>query len=384
MGKCSVLLGGVLFLFACQPPSGQTPVVKPSVASPSPVVSPLPSASGSLVPTSSVTPVVSPSPTPAFSSRPVEIIAGNGAKGFQDGPAKQATFNQLRGSCFDPKSGDVYVIDTNRIRKLSKDGQVTTIAGSEEAGFQDGSLKTARFNQPQDCVVDAQGQVLISDYRNHRIRLLSMQNGVSTLVGAGETVSKDGDTKEAGLAFPQNLAMSSEGKLYFSEPFKIRLFAEGKVTTLNKHQKNATVDRFTYRDGDILTEATFGANLSFSLNAQNEVFIADSDLKIIRKLGVDGRVSTLSVPISESDRRSLIPGAQDIVYLQDLEKWIIAAPFELYQMDKAGNINLISINQIEGEESMPNFKGIISICAIDTTEVYIIDSYAHQVKSIKF
>ncbi|MGE3724760.1 MAG: hypothetical protein AB7I41_04365, partial [Candidatus Sericytochromatia bacterium] len=380
MGKFSVLLGGLLFLVACQPPSGQAPVVKPSVVSPSPVVSPLPSASGSLVPTPS--PIQSLDKGP--SSRPVEVVAGTGAKCFQDGAAKQATFIQLRGSCFDPKSGDMYVIDTNSIRKLSKDGQVTTIAGSEEAGFQDGSMKTARFNQPQDCVVDAQGQVFISDYRNHRIRLLSMQNGVSTLLGAGEAVSKDGDAKEAGLAFPQNLAMSLEGKLYFSEPFKIRLFADGKVATLNKHQKNAIVDRFTYRDGDILAEATFGANLSFSLNAQNEVFIADSDLKIIRKLGIDGRVSTLSTPISESDRRSLIPGAQDIVYLQDLEKWIIAAPFELYQMDKAGNINLISINQINGEEPIPNFKGIISICAVNKNEVYIIDSFANQVKSIKF
>ncbi|MGE3725209.1 MAG: hypothetical protein AB7I41_06635, partial [Candidatus Sericytochromatia bacterium] len=155
MGKFSVWLGGLLFLAACQPPSGQTPVVKPSVASPSPIVSP--STSNSPVPTSSVTLVESPSPTPSFSSRPVEVVAGTGAKGFQDGAAKQATFNQLRGSCFDPKSGDMYVIDTNSIRKLSKDGQVTTIAGSEDAGFQDGSLKTARFNQPQDCVVDAQG-----------------------------------------------------------------------------------------------------------------------------------------------------------------------------------------------------------------------------------
>ena len=284
----------IIVFVACQPLSGQTPVVKPSVASPSPVVSPLPSASGSPVPTSSVTPVVSPSPTPAFSSRPVEIIAGTGAKGFQDGPAKLATFSSLQGLCVHPLSGDIYILDTHKIRKLSPDGQVSTVAGSEEAGFQDGSLNEARFNGPHSCDFDDKGNLFILDRLNFRIRQISTDNQISTVVGNGEAEIKDGALSEARLYYADDILVTSTGKMYFTENYKIRMLFNGKLTTLNVHQQSS--ERLeTYRDGPIQTQATFGDIFSLTKNSKGEIFVSDTGTRSIRKIALNHEVSTLDL-----------------------------------------------------------------------------------------
>jgi hypothetical protein len=194
-----------LCLLACQPISGQAPIIKPSAA-----VSPSPSASTPPIPVSTPSwpptiPLPTPEPTPTLASRPIEIVAGTGAKGAQDGP-----------------------------------------------------LKNARFNEPLSCDFDVQGNLYINDSRNFRIRKIDLEKGlVSTVVGNGQAISKDGNQAEASLYYPRNMVATSTGKLYFSESNKLRMFYEGKLTTLNAHQQSL-VDYETYRNGSIQTQAIFG------------------------------------------------------------------------------------------------------------------------------
>ena len=84
----------------------------------------------------------------------VTTFAGFGA-GYQDGPLATAQFSGMHGACFDA-TGNMYVSDTgnNRIRKISTDGIVTTIAGSAE-GFADGVGTAAMFNLPRGICIDA-------------------------------------------------------------------------------------------------------------------------------------------------------------------------------------------------------------------------------------
>lgn len=143
----------------------------------------------------------------------VEIVAGTGEQGFQDGPAMQAMFNQLSGICHDLRNGDLFILDRHRIRKLDQTGQITTLAGSSEAGYQDGAGTSARFHFLSRCTVDANGQVYVSDARNHRIRLITPAGEVTTLLGTGEPVLKDGSTSEASTRLPQSLAVRDQGDL---------------------------------------------------------------------------------------------------------------------------------------------------------------------------
>src|SRR6476646_9212387 len=110
-----------------------------------------------------------PPPTNRQATGRVTTIAGSGAPGLEDGPALSATFSDPFGVVVD-KSGNVIVADggrSNRIRRVSGDGKVETIAGSSE-GFADGSAMNAQFNTPSGMAIDNGGNVIIADTSNNR------------------------------------------------------------------------------------------------------------------------------------------------------------------------------------------------------------------------
>lgn len=104
----------------------------------------------------------------------VSNYAGTGAGGNTDGPATTATFDYPEGICTD-KIGNVYITQdiTSAIRKISTDGQVTTIAGSAVTGSTNGIGTAATFNRPTGMAAD-NGQFYVADALNNKIRLISL------------------------------------------------------------------------------------------------------------------------------------------------------------------------------------------------------------------
>ncbi len=101
-------------------------------------------------------------------------IAGTGAKGFQDGPAKEATFNGPKGIAVDTE-GNVFVVDTENhvIRKI--DGRtrtVSTVAGSGRRGSEGdtGNALQAEMDRPHGICLGPGGTIFIGDTLNHRVR----------------------------------------------------------------------------------------------------------------------------------------------------------------------------------------------------------------------
>ena len=105
-------------------------------------------------------------------------------------------------------SGNIYVADSgnNRIRQITPDGLVTTIAGGER-GYADGPGSEARFFGNSGLVLDNAGNLLVAEADGERIRLISPEKIVSTLAGSGEVGFRDGPAGKAQFNGPTDVAL---------------------------------------------------------------------------------------------------------------------------------------------------------------------------------
>ncbi len=140
----------------------------------------------------------------------VSTIAGlAGTYGSDDGPASAARFSNPGGVCITP-DGSVFVTDVsnNTIRRISPAGEVSTLAGLAGAeGFSDGAGAAARFNYPYALVADPEGNLIVADSINHLLRVVTPAGHVTTLAGsAGVEGFVDGPGNAARFSFPQGIA----------------------------------------------------------------------------------------------------------------------------------------------------------------------------------
>ncbi|MDQ2657414.1 MAG: IPT/TIG domain-containing protein [Bacteroidota bacterium] len=165
----------------------------------------------------------------------VSTLAGTGVAGFADGAGAEAQFNAPTDVDVDD-NGVVYVADNanHRIRKITPDGVVSTVAG-DVSGFSDGEVATALFKNPSGVSVDGEGNLYVADRLNHRIRKIDMTAGVvSTVAGAGTVGSRDGAANEAQFNNPYGLEVDDDGSIVVADLSnnKIRMVEEGNVSTI--------------------------------------------------------------------------------------------------------------------------------------------------------
>jgi sugar lactone lactonase YvrE len=171
----------------------------------------------------------------------VTTIAGTGEAGYRDGPARQAQFNGPIGVAVDG-SGRIYVADTynDRIRLISREGDVTTLAGGEHPGFLDGSGTEARFDTPTGIAVDATGVAWVADLRNNAIRRIAPQGGVSTLPMQQDLSALAGPRR------PLSLALTRDGQLYVGEMYSgrvMQVMRDGRWHALAGHVPDQRLSR---------------------------------------------------------------------------------------------------------------------------------------------
>jgi hypothetical protein len=135
----------------------------------------------------------------------IVTVAGTGSPGFSgdNGPATQALLNGPFGLALDA-AGNLYFVDTynDRVRKVSPDGTITTVAGTGKPGFSgDGGKATdAQLKLLVGVVVDGAGNLFIADFYNHRVRKVTPDGIISTYAGSGpvDAVSAFGDFPQKG------------------------------------------------------------------------------------------------------------------------------------------------------------------------------------------
>ena len=163
----------------------------------------------------------------------VTTLAGTGKAGYKNATGDKARFNRPTGMAAG-KDGEIYIADTgnNVIRKIDKNGKVTTYAGGK-AGCSNGTLKKARFTEPTGLYY-YKGALYVADSGNHRI--CKIENGkVTTVAGSAKGVEgdKNGSALKARLSNPQDIVWS-KGIMYISDTgnASVRKLSEGNLTTV--------------------------------------------------------------------------------------------------------------------------------------------------------
>jgi len=162
----------------------------------------------------------------------VTTVAGTGKAGFADGPVAAASFYDPLGVALAP-DGSIYVADrsNHRIRKVVPGGAVSTLAGNGTKGFKDGPAAKAQFSSPQDVAVGPGGDVYVADNGNHRVRRILAAGEVVTVAGGSKSGNLDGPLDKATLTHPIALAFGPQGVLNIGQAdHLIRKLVPAKVS----------------------------------------------------------------------------------------------------------------------------------------------------------
>lgn len=221
----------------------------------------------------------------------VSDLAGSGDAAHVDAQDESASFNYASGVAVDDK-GNVYVADTEnqRIRKITKEGMVSTLAGSSASGDADGKKDAARFNYPSGVAVDNKGNVYVADKDNHRIRKITKEGVVSTLAGSGAPGDANGKKGTASFNLPSGVAVDSQDNVYVADlgNHRIRkITSEGQVSTLAGSGKGR------FADGQE-TAASFNGPSGVAVDGEGYVYVADRYNHRIRQITPEGKVTTLA------------------------------------------------------------------------------------------
>jgi len=182
-------------------------------------------------------PAVSVPPTLTIGPGVVTALAGSSSGTFADGTGVAASFNTPKGLAVLP-NGTIVVADytNNRIRLVTPAGVVTTLAGSGTGTFADGTGAAASFYYPAGIAVLSDGTIVVADASNHRIRLVTPLGVVTTLAGSGSPNFADGTGTAASFKSPNEVAVLPNGTIVVADQnnHRIRLvtYPGGVVTTL--------------------------------------------------------------------------------------------------------------------------------------------------------
>lgn len=235
----------------------------------------------------------------------ISTVAGNGLSGYSGdgGSAIAAQLNRPSGIVVDA-AGDLYIADTgnNVIRKVTPDGNISTVAGDGSAGYSgDGAAAlSAELNAPSGIALDGVGDLYIADTSNHAIRMVTPGGVIATVAGNGtQGFSGDGSPATAAeLNSPTGVAADSSGNIYIADTGNARIrvtVPSGIIYTL------AGNGSLGYSgDGGDSTSAELNTPSSVAADASGNVYIADSMNHAIREVFPGSRptaaLPTFSVP----------------------------------------------------------------------------------------
>lgn len=229
----------------------------------------------------------------------LNIIAGNGSNGFSGdgGPALNASLSAPSGVAVDVQ-GNLYIGDSGnfRVRLVTPDGNITTVAGNGQAGFSGdgGSATQASFNNTYSVAVDAKGNLYIADRFNNRIRLVDSTGTISTIVGTGAAGGSGdgGPASQATLSVPSAICLDAAGNLYITDQYssKVRMVTPNGIITTVAGNGNSSFAG----DGAQATFAELYLPAGVVVDGNGNIFISDSGNQRVRMVNPAGIITTVA------------------------------------------------------------------------------------------
>jgi hypothetical protein len=172
-----------------------------------------------------------------------------------------------------------------------KETIVTTIAGGKQ-GFPVSHDRFERFYAPISICVDDNLNIYVADLNNFCVRKIYASGGVSTLIGGWPFISTDGFGKAAGLSGARAVTIDEIGNLYIGDSDdsgndRVRKMSVGGVVTTIAGSKSGYAEGFG-------KDAQFNFIQSLAVNRDGDVFVADYENNRIRKITMNGMVSTFA------------------------------------------------------------------------------------------
>jgi sugar lactone lactonase YvrE len=212
-----------------------------------------------------------------------------GRIGSADGTGTAASFYAPAGVVVDA-AGNLYVTETGNhiIRKVTPAGVVTKFAGNLAGGSANGTGSAASFSGMQGLAIDAGGNLYIADSGNQMIRKVTPAGVVTTFAGTGVPGAQNGPAASATFNAPTGVAFDGTGNLLvadFGNKMIRKITPAGIVSTV---AGNGNVG---YANGPGAS-ATFTSPSRLTADAAGNVYVAD--FKMVRKITPDGTVATLA------------------------------------------------------------------------------------------
>lgn len=226
------------------------------------------------------------------------LLAGNGRPGFSGdgGPAPQAQLNAPQGIAVDA-AGDLFIADSgnNRIRKVTPDGIIHTIAGQGTGGFfgNEGPATQAMIHAPGGVAVNGSGNLYIADTGNHDVRLVTPDGIIHQFAGNSYAgfLADGGPATGTNLFAPEDVAVGPNNVIYIADTGNSRIRTVDQNGIIQTVAGNGTIG--IAGDSGAATSASLAIPYAVTVDSSGNFYIADFGNDRIRMVNSKGTIVTV-------------------------------------------------------------------------------------------
>lgn len=280
----------------------------------------------------------------------VSTFAGSGVQGSIDASGILASFNGPKGIAVDV-SGNIYVADAgnNLIRKITAGGAVSTLAGADSSFFSPSGIAVdaagnvyvadagnglirmiaasgavtalpgpsgGLFSNPTGVAVDAASNVFVANFLDNTIYKISALDSVTLFAGSGFQGADNGPAASATFYYPNSVAVDTAHNVYVADGVNNlirKIMPDGMVSTLAGSGQSGAVDSTG-------VNASFNGPSGLAVDLAGNVYVADSNNNMIRKITPDGKVTTVAGSGRAGSKDGIAIGSHHLISVENMRR----------------------------------------------------------------